>query len=161
MSDKLLLIDEEIAKLKRNSPQFSERGRNLANILDKIQQGKIQSLSAGVEGINLAVAITYNVTTGAAEVKIFDGDAPFKFEVVAVEVQPRGASTNGTMKLTDGTNDITDPITCAVDKTTGRQSTIDDAYSTIDKNGSLSIVCAGDTVASTIGLVTIWIIAKD
>jgi len=107
------------------------------------------------------IAITKEVTTGSADVKIYDADAPFKFEIVDVIVQPRGASTNGTIKLTDGTNDITDAIVCAVDKTIGRASTIDNDYSEIAADGTLQIVCAGDVVASTVGLVTVLVIKKD
>jgi hypothetical protein len=108
-------------------------------------------------GIVVAQDISYNVETGATSIKIFDANAPFKFRVVDVLVEPRGASTNGTMKLTNGTNDISNAIVSAVDKTLGRATTIDNAYSTIAANGTLEIVCAGDVVASTIGLVTVKI----
>ena len=107
------------------------------------------------DGAALAVVITKSITTGAASVKIYDADAPFKFEVLEVIVQPRGASTNGTMKVTDGTTDITDAMTCAVDKTIARATTIDDAAATIAAGGTLEVVCAGDTVGDTVGLVTI------
>jgi len=46
-------------------------------------------------------------------------------------------------------------MVCAVDKTMVRAGTIDDVYSTIAAGGTLEIVCAGDAVASTIGMVTI------
>ena len=101
------------------------------------------------------VHIVYDVTTGAASIDIFDADAPFKFRIVEVIIEPRGASTNGTVKITNGTNDITNAMVAAVDKTMVRATTIDNAYSTIAAGGSLEIVCAGDAVASTIGLVTI------
>ena len=101
------------------------------------------------------VNIVYDVTTGAASIDIFDGDAPFKFRIVEVIIEPRGASTNGTIKITNGTNDITNAMVVAVDKTMVRATTIDNAYSTIAAAGSLEIVCAGDAVASTIGLITI------
>ena len=106
--------------------------------------------------------LVYEVTTGATTgLEIFNQNAPFKFEVVDVLIQPRGASTNGTIKLTDGTNDITDAMTCAADKTAARQATIDDAYSTINKGQTLEVVCAGDSVAATIALVIITIVPKD
>jgi hypothetical protein len=126
--------------------------RHFAN--NEIDTTKIATLASYVvTGMN----VVYDVTTGAAEVKVFDSDAPFKFRVVDVVVEPRGASTNGTMKITNGTNDITNAMVCAVDKTMVRAGTVDNAYSTIAKGGSLSIVCAGDTVADTIGLVTVHI----
>lgn len=105
----------------------------------------------------MPVAFTKDVTTGAASVSFFGaGGAPFDFEIVDVVIQPRGASTNGTMTLKNGATAITDAITCAVDKTIDRAATIDDAQSTISKGGDITIVCAGDAVASTIGLVTVY-----
>lgn len=95
------------------------------------------------------------ITTGAASILIFDGAAPFKFRIVDVIIEPRGTSTNGTMKITNGTNDITNAMVVAVDKTMVKAGTIDDAYSTIAAGGSLEVVCAGDAVASTIGMVTV------
>jgi len=102
--------------------------------------------------------LAFNLTTGASSVKIFDQNAPYKFQIIDVIIQPRGASVNGTMKLTNGTNDITNAMTVAVDKTMVRPSTIDDLYSTIEKGQTLEVVCAGDVAASTIGLVTIIIV---
>ena len=105
--------------------------------------------------------IVYKVTTGATSgLKIFNTNAPFKFEILDVIIQPRGASTGGTMTL-KGAGNITDAITCAVDKTIGRAGTIDDTYSTIEKEGSLEVVCAGTVVASTIGLVVVVAIEVD
>jgi len=105
--------------------------------------------------------LTYDVTTGATSIKIFDSDAPYKFEIIDVVIQPRGDSTSGTIKITNGTNDITDAMTCAVDTTIARPATIDDAYSTIERRGTLEIVCGGTTPADTIGLVTIVVIPKE
>jgi len=119
---------------------------------NEIDAPKIEQIG---NGAGVPVIITYKVTTGAASILVFDANAPFKFEVIDVIVQPQGASANGTVKITNGTNDISDAITAAVDKTIGRASTIDDAYSTIAAAGSLEIVCAGDAVANTIGLVTV------
>lgn len=162
MSDKMLLSTEDIAQLKRNDPNFSERGQGLADKLDALQKGLIKTLGVALEGINQVMAFTFNVTTGAATgLEIFLANAPFKFEVIDVIVQPRGTSTNGTLKLTNGTNDITDAMVCAVDKTMVRPATIDDAYSTIAENGTLDIVCAGDVIGSTKALVTVFVIAKD
>jgi hypothetical protein len=161
MSDKLLLSAEDITQLKRNDPNFSERGQGLADKLDSLQKGKIQSIVVGAEGINQLIAFTYDVTTGAADIKIFDGDTPFKFEIVDVIIQSRGTDGTGTLKITNGANDITDAMTCAVDKTMARAGTIDDAYSTIAKNGTVQIACAGGTVANVKALVTVLAIAKD
>ena len=117
---------------------------------------------ATVEG-NMAVpfVIQKAVTTGAALVSIFNANAPFKLEILDVAIQCRNASANGTMKATDGTNDITDAIVCASAKAITRAGTIDNAYSTIAKGGSLEISCAGDTVADTQALVTILAVKVD
>jgi len=123
--------------------------------VDAAKLGTLESKDAPL------IAIVEDVTTGAADIKIFDADAPFKFEIVDVIVQPRGASANGTIKLTDGTNDITNAMVCAVDKTMVKPATIDNDYSEIAKDGTLQIVCAGDVIASTIALVTILVIKKD
>jgi len=90
--------------------------------------------------------LVYEVTTGAAAIVVptlKQGD-----EIVDVMVIATGASTNGTIKITDGTSDITNAMTCAVDKTIARAGTIDDAKSVLPAAGA-TIVCAGDTVAST------------
>ena len=138
------------------------------NLMTEAEEERINKNDPVRAGVSLGTmlkkatnVLVYNVTTGAASIKIFDQNAPFKFEVIDVIIQPKHASTNGTMKLTDGTHDITDAITSAVDKTIGRAGTIDDVYSTIEKGQTLEIVCAGDAVANTIGLVTIVIVPKD
>ncbi len=106
--------------------------------------------------------LAFNITTGATTgLEIFKQNAPFKFEVVDVVIQPRGDSTNGTMKVTNGANDITDAMVVAADKTMVKAASIDDTYSTIEKGQTLEVVCAGDTVASTIGLVLITIVPKE
>lgn len=112
------------------------------------------------DNVGTPLVVHYEVTEGAAEISIFNGNAPFKFEVLEVTVQCRNASANGTIKVTDGTNDITEAIACAVDKTVTRASTIDDAYSTIAASGSLKFVATGDVVVNTKGLVTIIGIKK-
>ena len=99
--------------------------------------------------------IVYEITVGATSgLEIFLTNAPFKFEILDVIIQPRGASAGGIMTL-KGAGNITDAITCAVDKTIGRAGTIDDVYSTIEKNGTLEVVCGGNDEADTIGLVVI------
>ena len=94
--------------------------------------------------------VVYKVTTGAAAIVVptlKQGD-----EIIDVMIIPTGASTNGTIKITDGTSDITDAMTCAVDKTIARAKTIDDAKSTLPAAGA-KIVCAGDAVAATVAIV--------
>jgi len=155
----MLLSDAEILELKRTSPQYG-RTQALADKLNALQLGKIDTTNYGVLKIGQPMLFMYRVTTGAASI-IMSANLPFKIEVIDVFVQPRGASTNGTMQIHDGTNAITDAMVCAVDKTLARAATIDDAYAIIAKGGILEIVCAGDAVGSTIGLVTVVAVAVD
>lgn len=124
--------------------------RHIAN--NEILPTKVATLESKVV---TPVIIKEIITTGAASILIFDAVCPFKLRIVDVIIEPRGASANGTMKITNGTNDITNAMVCAVDKTMVRAGTIDDAYSTIAAGGTIEVVCAGDAVASTIGMVTI------
>ena len=83
------------------------------------------------------------VTTGAASIAVTglaQGD-----EIIDVMIIPTGASTNGTIK-------ITDVMLCATDKTIARAKTIDDAKSKLPAAGA-KIVCAGDSVAATVAIV--------
>jgi len=128
------------------------------NVPNAVLESRMVGIATDYKAI--PVAFVYDVTIGAAAIKIFDAAAPYAFEVVDVIIQPRGASTNGTIKITDGTNDITNAITCATDKTMARAGTIDNAYSSIAKGGTLEIVCAGDTIGNTIALVTILAVKR-
>lgn len=101
-------------------------------------------------------AFKKQITEGAAGVSLIT--VPFDCEVIDVIVQAQGASANGTMTLTDGTSDITDAITCAVDKTVTRAGTIDDSKSSLSSGDTLEVDCDGDTAADTIGLITVLVI---
>lgn len=150
--------DAELESVRpEDIPNRVIENRHIAD--NEIDAAKIEQVVDGETGI--PIVISKNITEGAAAVSIFDANAPFKMEIIDIIVQPRGASANGTMKVTDGTNDISDAIVAAVDKTIGRASTIDDAYSTIAKDGSLEVACAGDVIADTIGLVTIIAVKRD
>lgn len=152
----MLLSDVILAKLKRNAPIYS-REIELSDKLDRLQQGKIVTGAT-----NLKVAFTYDITTGSTDIAMFGpAGAPFKFEVIDAFIQPRGASTGGTVKIQNVTDDITDAMTCAVDKTMDRAASIDNDYAVVEKNAKVTIVCAGSVVASTIGLLTVLAIAKD
>ena len=127
-----------------------------------INDNTLETRMVGVVNGNLAIPITIDipVTTGSSSVSVFNANAPYTFEIIDVIIQPRGASSNGTMKLNNGSNDITNAIACAVATDVARVGTINSSYSTIAKGGSLVIVCAGDTPANTIGLVTIVCIKR-
>lgn len=82
-------------------------------------------------------------------IKVFEADAPFKLQVVDFHIICTDANA-GTVKLTDGTSDITDALTHGTtDKAIVRVGTIDDAKYELAKNGSLNIVTAtgGKSVA--------------
>lgn len=82
--------------------------------------------------------------TGTTPISIYSNNAPYKMVIADVWVVCTGTNTNGTAKLTDGTNDITDAMTMDTDKAVTHASTIDDAYYTISANGSLSVTKNAD-----------------
>ncbi len=152
----MLFTNAQIDRLNRSCPMLA--GVKVGDKFGKLEKGDLAEVGISGVGINFPIFLTYEITTGAATgLEIFKANAPFKFEILEVIIQARGASVNGTMKLTDGTNDITDTIVCAVDDTIGRAGTIDDSKATIDVDETLEVVCAGDVIASTIGLVTVVI----
>lgn len=73
----------------------------------------------------------------------------FNFRVVNAWVVMTGAGGAGdTVKLTDGTNDITNTmsVAAAADKDVLSFSTLDDAYHTIGKGDKLQVVTASDAL---------------
>jgi len=131
---------------------FSTQLDNLQEDLDDLQTGVVVA-----DSISQLVSFELNVTVGNAANLIFDEDAPFKFEIVDVVVQARDTVGGGTMKVTDGTDDITDAIACATDGNKVRAGSIDDSKATIDVGGSLK--CVG-SAAGVKGLVTILAVAR-
>ena len=111
----------------------------------------INEVDAAVDGILAEPKIfVQKVTTGSASIAVtglVEGD-----EIIDVMIIPTGASANGTIKITDGSSDITDTMICAVDKTIARAGTIDDAKSTLPVGGAV-IVCAGDSIPATVAIV--------
>lgn len=130
--------------------QNAQVGERLKDAVERIAVN--ESAVSEVQS-NELVQLTKEITTGTTTIQTVV--VPFDIEILDVVVQARGASTNGTMKLQDGTTDITNAIICAVDKVITRAGTIDDAKSTIVAGATLGVICAGDAVGSTIGLVTI------
>ena len=100
------------------------------------------------------VMITYAVTADATSgLAIYDSAVPFDFEILDVVVQCTAANASGTLKLTDGTSDITDAIVCAVDKTIGRAGTIDDAKSSLSAGDTLKVVSNGAADRGTVTII--------
>ncbi len=102
--------------------------------------------------ISPILGFEYDIVADASAGVTILASAPFALKVVDVIVESRATSASGTVKLTNGTNDITNAIVCAVDKTVGRAGTIDDAYSTIAQGGVLAIAVNSSTDR---GLVTV------
>lgn len=124
------------AGIDRGSIKGSEK--HLASLMNEI-----------LGEIKIVKEITVDATGG---IKIFDSNAPCAFEVLDVIVQARVSNGSGSMKLTNGSNDITNAIACVTDKVIARAGTIDNDYSEIAKDGSLVIVANG---AADRALVTI------
>ena len=94
--------------------------------------------------VKVPIRIVYPVTADASSgLAIFDGDCPSGFYITGVSVIATATNASGTLKLTDGTNDITDTIACATDKAVDYAATIDDAYYDVLKNGTLKVVANG------------------
>ena len=94
--------------------------------------------------VKVPVRIVYPVTADATSgLSIFNANCPAGFYITGVSVICTTANASGTLKLTDGTNDITDTIACATDKAVDYAATIDDAYYDVLKNGTLQVVSNG------------------
>jgi len=158
LSDTLVSTDY-LAKFSMQHPVLGH-DRMLVAGLDELQ-GKLDLLQKGVieaDKITQIIKIVYAVTADATGgLAIFEANAPFAFEIIDVRVQARATSGGGTLKLTDGTNDITDTIACATDTNIDMADTIDDTYSTIAANGTLKVVANG---AADRGLVTVYVIPR-
>jgi hypothetical protein len=82
---------------------------------------------------------------------IFDANAPFKFKVIEFYVRlTETPNASNTVRLNDGTNNITDSIECGTNGSGADQyqfmaSTYDDAYATISKGGSLKVARTATT----------------
>jgi hypothetical protein len=80
--------------------------------------------------------------TGGANLTVMNADVPCALEVIDFWAIGEGSGAADTVKLTDGTNDITNALDMSTDKGVVRASTIDDAYSSIAAGGTLALVVA-------------------
>ena len=87
------------------------------------------------------------VDTEGANLTIFDADNPAKFRIMDVLVTTIVTAGSGTVKLTDGTTDITNAIVAATTKAVTRAGTIDIAKNEIDAGGTLKVVVANSADA--------------
>lgn len=148
------LFDTAVNAARGSDQPIVQHELPLLGKLDELQRGIVDGGAT-----TQLIAITYVFTVGAASgLEIFNADVPFAFEIVDVIVQARATEGSGTLKITDGTNDITDLIACDTDKTRAVAATIDNAYSQIAVGGTLEVVCVGGTIADIQALVTILVI---
>lgn len=94
--------------------------------------------------------------TGTATFKVFETDIPFPVRVVDFHILTTDANA-GTVKLTDGTSDITNAIVHGTaDATIVRVGTIDDAKHELAQGGKLyAVVATGGTSIGYIKLVRV------
>lgn len=87
-----------------------------------------------------AVFLKFDCSAAAASITLYDAAVPFAMEIAHVWVQCTSANASGTIKLTDGSTDITDAIACATDKAIDYAASIDNATSTLAAGDSLVAV---------------------
>lgn len=147
-----MLSRQDKFKLDNMSPEA--KGAGIGALIGEIEEEI--GLGVSISGVDVSspIIVTYEVTADATlGLNIFNANCPFPIQIRRVDVECRATSGGGTLKLTDGTNDITDAITCAVDTTCTNSGTIDGAYSTISAGGTLAVVTAN---AADRALVTIY-----
>ena len=98
----------------------------------------------------------YNSSTSTGTTKtdtIYDGNAPFRFRVLRAQftLTEAAAADSEDVKLTDGTNNITDTAdySAGSDNDSFEFSSYDNAYATIAKGGSLKIVKTATTAVTS------------
>ncbi len=97
----------------------------------------------GTYGVPFVIPIT---NTGTATIKIFENNAPFKMQIIDAWAISTKAGNSGTWKVTDGTYDITSPTAYGTSDTDiVRAVDLDDAYQTVNANGSLYLVSSEAT----------------
>lgn len=94
--------------------------------------------------------ITIDVTADASAGKTVA--LPFPIRIIDVVLIATATSALGTMKLTDGTHDITDAMACATLDTQARASTIDVTYSKL-YSGNIVAVGSAAAVRGTISII--------
>lgn len=98
----------------------------------------------------LVFRITADGSSGLAITGLSEGD-----EIIDAYVIATVAESNGTVKITDGTNDITDAFACAVDKVKTSMGTLDDAHNVIGVGDTATVITGGDTAANTRGILVV------
>jgi hypothetical protein len=132
-------------KFESNLGEQSGIGFDNSSVLSKhIGEGEVTPQKiAKVDGYTVPVVIEFDVTADASSgIKIFDANLPDKIEIVDVVIKCKATSAGGTLKITDGTNDISNAVVCATDDAVTRAGSIADAYATLSEGATLSVVAA-------------------
>lgn len=131
---------------------FTQSHDNLTSyIIDPYEQMKTPAPTQPVTEYGVPQIIKKSFTGTALSTAIFATDAPFKFQILDYHVRIDTAGTSATtLKLTDGTNDITDALDIHNTGSVGandivRGLQIDATHATIDVGGSLNIVISDAT----------------
>ena len=130
----------------RGHNMFSMPGAVLAESANATGKScAVQANATGGMTALLRATLTAGVgaVSGAAAEPIHASNAPYAYRVIDAWSVALGTD-QGTWKITDGTDDITDAVAVsASDKTINRAGTIDDAKHEIAASGSLSVVGDG------------------
>lgn len=147
------------AKLNNDTPanQLVGLGTQLGTAQDNITtaQSDITTLQTDLDTLELNLGgsdaaidpllqINYEIVADASSgLDVYTANVPFAMEIIDVIVQCRAASASGTVTVSDGTNDITNAIVCAVDNTSIKASSIVHAYSTLAAGDTLDVTTNG------------------
>ena len=102
----------------------------------------LKSAALGKLNTYTPVVIEKNVTADATGAGL-SIDVPFAIDIYDVVVISTASVGSATMKLSDGTHDITDAIVCATNDAVVRAGTIDSTYSAVAKGGTLKVISNG------------------
>ena len=109
---------------------------------DVVEALPIGASMANVADATLGVPVLIRVQVACSTGTIFNANCPRKLVIIDARVIATATNVGGTVKATDGTNDITDAMVCDTDKAVTRAGTIDDAYNTLAKGDTLKLVPA-------------------
>jgi hypothetical protein len=118
------------------------------NVLTNVNANELDPFTlGGTAAYGIPFVIAVEVNDEVAPVDIYDGNAPFNFEIIDAWSVNKSAD-GGTWKLSDAAggsgNSITDVVTTAASDTDiDRITTLDDDYTTVAANGDLCIETDG------------------
>lgn len=103
--------------------------------------------TAGTQVFGTPILCRVKASASATPTYIFNANCPFPVLVtLAWHVMTAAGAASDTVKITDGTNDITNTadVSAASDKALTFFTSIDDAYHAINTGGTLRVVTASD-----------------